>query len=326
MAGGNLSEDSSEHYASTAYTRPAPPPATMRGGYAGASDPVNLADLLERVLDKGIVIAGDVRLFLGGIELLTIKIRLLIASVDKAQEIGINWWESDPALSSQNRELRQQRDELLRRLERVEENTSGLEPESETEWGHVTGPALSAQNRELRQQRDEMLQRLLHIEKHIPDLEPQSETAWEHVSGPALSAQNRELRQQRDDLMQRLERMEAMLSDQQQPERHDATTATSSRENEQPGEAEEAQDGQAGQERRQDDSEPEDELARDLQQPTSLLADIIVAEEIAVGLRTRIVQSIQPIIADLQEDIVSQIRNQMQGMQSPPEVGSDEES
>ena len=59
----------------------------------------NLADILERVLDKGIVIAGDIQINLLDIELLTIKLRLLIASVDKAKEMGINWWESDPSLT-----------------------------------------------------------------------------------------------------------------------------------------------------------------------------------------------------------------------------------
>jgi hypothetical protein len=59
----------------------------------------NLADLLERVLDTGVVIAGDIVLSLGSVEILTLKIRLLVASIDKAQEIGINWWQSDPALS-----------------------------------------------------------------------------------------------------------------------------------------------------------------------------------------------------------------------------------
>src|SRR5216110_917442 len=58
----------------------------------------NLADILERVLDKGIVIAGDIQINLLDIELLTIKLRLLIASVDRAREMGINWWESDPSL------------------------------------------------------------------------------------------------------------------------------------------------------------------------------------------------------------------------------------
>ncbi|MCX5215257.1 gas vesicle protein [Kitasatospora sp. NBC_00240] len=60
----------------------------------------NLADILERVLDKGIVIAGDIRINLLDIELLTVKLRLLVASVDKAKEMGIDWWEHDPALSS----------------------------------------------------------------------------------------------------------------------------------------------------------------------------------------------------------------------------------
>ena len=61
----------------------------------------SLADILERVLDKGVVIAGDIQIKLADVELLTIKIRLLIASVDKAMEIGIDWWRTDPHLSSQ---------------------------------------------------------------------------------------------------------------------------------------------------------------------------------------------------------------------------------
>ncbi len=59
-----------------------------------------LADILERVLDKGIVIAGDVSVSLVGIELLNIRLRLIIASVDKAKEMGINWWEHDPTLTN----------------------------------------------------------------------------------------------------------------------------------------------------------------------------------------------------------------------------------
>ncbi|MFI1655207.1 gas vesicle protein [Streptomyces sp. NPDC020472] len=62
----------------------------------------SLADILERVLDKGIVIAGDIRINLLDIELLTIKLRILIASVDKAKEMGIDWWEYDPSLSSRH--------------------------------------------------------------------------------------------------------------------------------------------------------------------------------------------------------------------------------
>src|SRR5437773_11726576 len=59
----------------------------------------SLADVLERVLDKGIVVAGDVAINLLDIELLTIKLRLLIASADKAKELGIDWWSRDPSLS-----------------------------------------------------------------------------------------------------------------------------------------------------------------------------------------------------------------------------------
>jgi hypothetical protein len=82
----------------------------------------NLADILERVLDKGIVIAGDIKIQIADIDLLTIKIRLLVASVDKAMEIGINWWEEDAFLSSKAKEteLKQQNDKLLERIEKLE--------------------------------------------------------------------------------------------------------------------------------------------------------------------------------------------------------------
>ena len=87
----------------------------------------NLADILERVLDKGIVIAGDIQINLLDIELLTIKLRLLIASVDRAREMGINWWESDASLQSlgpgdngNGRQLEQENRELRERLDRLE--------------------------------------------------------------------------------------------------------------------------------------------------------------------------------------------------------------
>lgn len=63
--------------------------------------PTNLADILERVLDKGIVIAGDISVAVGGVDLLSIRIRLIVASVERAQAMGIDWWRSDPTLSSQ---------------------------------------------------------------------------------------------------------------------------------------------------------------------------------------------------------------------------------
>lgn len=67
-----------------------------------SGQPAQLADVLERVLDKGIVIAGDIQIHLLDIELLTVKIRLLIASADKAREMGIDWWQNDPFLSGRN--------------------------------------------------------------------------------------------------------------------------------------------------------------------------------------------------------------------------------
>lgn len=65
-------------------------------------EPGNLADILERVLDKGLVIAGDIQVNLLDIELLTIKLRLVVASVETARQLGIDWWESDPWLSSKS--------------------------------------------------------------------------------------------------------------------------------------------------------------------------------------------------------------------------------
>jgi hypothetical protein len=93
-----------------------------------ASQTTNLADLLERVLDKGVVIAGDITLALGQVEILNIKVRLLIASIDKAQEIGIDWWRSDPALSSRARagQLEQENQVLKERLDRLEHRLSGF--------------------------------------------------------------------------------------------------------------------------------------------------------------------------------------------------------
>ena len=97
---------------------------------ATPAQPTNLADLLERVLDKGIVVAGDITLSLATVDILTLKIRLLIASVDKAQEIGINWWQSDPALSSQAKALTEERDELRARVERLEQQL-GIQDEEQ---------------------------------------------------------------------------------------------------------------------------------------------------------------------------------------------------
>lgn len=85
-----------------------------------ALQPDGLADILERILDKGIVIAGDVSISLVGIELLSIRLRLLIATVDKAKDLGINWWESDPRLSAEAHRLEQENQSLIERLATLE--------------------------------------------------------------------------------------------------------------------------------------------------------------------------------------------------------------
>lgn len=113
--------------------------------------PTNLADLLERVLDKGVVIAGDITLSLGTVELLNLKIRLLIASIDKAQEIGINWWQSDPALSSRLEELTDERDQLKRRVSKLEalsaRESDGVDQKHIPAADGVSRPAIGEQSR-----------------------------------------------------------------------------------------------------------------------------------------------------------------------------------
>ncbi|WP_054637552.1 gas vesicle protein [Thalassobacillus sp. C254] len=81
-----------------------------------------LVDVLETVLDKGVVIAGDIKVNLAEVELLTIKIRLLVASVDKAKEMGIDWWENDPHYSSKAIKMEEENRELQERVKQLEEN------------------------------------------------------------------------------------------------------------------------------------------------------------------------------------------------------------
>ena len=91
----------------------------------------NLLEVLEKILDKGVVIAGDIKISLADVDLLTIKIRLLIASVDKAREIGMDWWETDSYYSSKARIAEKENillHERINRLEQiVEEKTLRLE-------------------------------------------------------------------------------------------------------------------------------------------------------------------------------------------------------
>ncbi|MBI2924544.1 MAG: gas vesicle protein [Verrucomicrobia bacterium] len=86
-----------------------------------ATSGATLADLLERILDKGIVIAGDIKVKIVDIELLTIQIRLVICSVDKAKEMGIDWWVNHPAFS------RHQQEQLTDSLLKIEERLAKIE-------------------------------------------------------------------------------------------------------------------------------------------------------------------------------------------------------
>ncbi|AZS70082.1 gas vesicle protein [Streptomyces lydicus] len=94
---------------------------------ANGPSTANLADILERILDKGIVIAGDIKIDLLDIELLTIRLRLFVASVETARKAGIDWWETDPALSSKaaRSELREENARLRERIEALESGDAG---------------------------------------------------------------------------------------------------------------------------------------------------------------------------------------------------------
>jgi Gas vesicle protein len=170
----------------------------------------NLADLLERVLDKGVVIAGEIVISLGAVELLTLKIRLLIASIDKAREIGIDWWETDPFLSSharereleqhaREREVEEDRDQLRERLARLERLV--LAPPQEADQEHVeagqrsnTAPAsvLDKQGREIAELKQPVEQAHEdegpHAQKRAPQPAEQPQ-ATEHAPQPAQQPQ-----------------------------------------------------------------------------------------------------------------------------------------
>ena len=104
----------------------------------GRDQPASLADILERILDKGIIIAGDIRVNLLDIELLTIKLRLLIVSVDKAAEMGIDWWRHDPMLTVRERGMEEENRALKERIAELEgggdeatDESSGQDQKSE---------------------------------------------------------------------------------------------------------------------------------------------------------------------------------------------------
>ncbi len=88
----------------------------------------NLVDVLDRVLDKGLVVAGDIKISLAEVELLTIRIRLLVCSLDKAQQIGLDWWRYDRNLSPGRSELALENAELKRQVQELRERIDTLAP------------------------------------------------------------------------------------------------------------------------------------------------------------------------------------------------------
>ena len=85
-----------------------------------------LVDVLDRVLDKGLVIAGDIKVSLAEVELLTIRIRLMICSIDKAEEIGLDWWKYDRHLSPGREQVMQENLELREQLRLLERRLATL--------------------------------------------------------------------------------------------------------------------------------------------------------------------------------------------------------
>ncbi|HEY9420473.1 MAG TPA: gas vesicle protein [Thermoanaerobaculia bacterium] len=99
-----------------------------------------LVDVLDRVLDKGLVIAGDIRVSLANVELLTIRIRLLVCSIDKAEQIGLDWWRQDPNLSVAARRLSLENDALREQVRVLEERFASLALEQERPARRVKAP------------------------------------------------------------------------------------------------------------------------------------------------------------------------------------------
>ena len=99
-----------------------------------------LVDVLDRVLDKGLVIAGDIRVSLAEVELLTIRIRLLVCSIDKAEQIGLDWWRQDPNLSVAARQLSLENETLRQQIRQLEQKVAALAEERPRRAGASARP------------------------------------------------------------------------------------------------------------------------------------------------------------------------------------------
>src|SRR3990172_3430218 len=113
-------------------------PQKTQRSMSHAVESATLADVLERILDKGLVIAGDIKIKLVDIELLTIQIRLLVCSVDKAREMGIDWWTTNSYLSSNAAPQKSQVEDLSARIARLEKAFRQPQPAAAQAEGKVT--------------------------------------------------------------------------------------------------------------------------------------------------------------------------------------------
>jgi len=100
-------------------------PTPLTDGHGRSS---GLVDVLDRVLDKGLVIAGDIKISLAEVELLTIRIRLLVCSIDKAEQIGMDWWKFDHHLSPDTQRLSAETEQLRTEIRALERRLAALTP------------------------------------------------------------------------------------------------------------------------------------------------------------------------------------------------------
>jgi hypothetical protein len=105
----------------------------------GSSHNASLVDILDRVLDKGLVVAGDIKISLAEVELLTIRIRLLICSIDKAEQIGMDWWKYDRSLSPGRTAALRENDELRKQIRLLERQVSALRSQRPRRRSAVNG-------------------------------------------------------------------------------------------------------------------------------------------------------------------------------------------
>jgi Gas vesicle protein len=143
--GGSRELRAGHHARNRANERPAHHTVCMPTDLTGTPTRGNagLVDILDRVLDKGLVVAGDIKVSLAEVELLTIRIRLMICSIDKAEEIGLDWWKYDRHLSPGREQVLRENLELREQLRLLERRVASLTRAS-SRRGRATGKALTS--------------------------------------------------------------------------------------------------------------------------------------------------------------------------------------